>query len=118
MITNGKKSHYIALKCERTDDGFNGPISLSRLFRRVTSMHDKDFYCQNRLHSFKTDNAIEKHERLCDNDYCSVKMPTKSNKILKYNHGEKSLRTPFVIYADLECLLLKQQSCQNNPNES
>ena len=45
MITNGKKSHYIALKCERTDDGFNGPKSLSRLFRRVTSMHDKDFYC-------------------------------------------------------------------------
>ena len=119
MITNGKKSHYIALKSERTDDGFNGPIrSLSRLFRRVTSIHDKDFYCQNCLHSFKTDNAIEKHERLCDNDYCSVEMPTKFNKTLKYNHGEKSLRIPFVIYADLECLLLKQLSCQNNPNES
>ena len=27
------------------------------------------------------------------------------------------MRTTFVIYADLECLLLKQQSCQNNPNE-
>ena len=25
---------------------------------------------------------------------------------------------PFIIYADLECLLIKQQSCQNNPNES
>ena len=25
---------------------------------------------------------------------------------------------PFTIYADLECLLIKQQSCQNNPNES
>ena len=24
----------------------------------------------------------------------------------------------FAIYADLECLLIKQQSCQNNPNES
>ena len=34
-------------------------------------------------------------------------MPTKSNKILKYNHGEKSL-IPFVIYVDLECLLSKQ----------
>ena len=45
-------------------------------------------------------------------------MPTKLNKILKYNHGEKSLKTPFVIYVDLECLLLKQQSCQNNPNKS
>ena len=29
------------------------------------------------------------------------------NKILKYNHGEKSMRAPFVIYADLECLLEK-----------
>ena len=25
---------------------------------------------------------------------------------------------PSVIYLDLECLLFKQQSCQNNPNES
>ena len=34
MITNGEKWHYIALKSERTDDGFNHPIrSLSRLFR-------------------------------------------------------------------------------------
>ena len=41
-------------------------------------------------------------------------MPTKSNKMLKYNHGEKLLKTPFIVYADLECLLLKQQPCQNN----
>ena len=45
-------------------------------------------------------------------------MPTKLNKILKYNHGEKSLETVFVIYADLENLLIKKRSCQNNPNES
>ena len=36
MITNGEKSHYIALKSERPDDGLNRPIkSLSRLFRRI-----------------------------------------------------------------------------------
>ena len=39
-------------------------------------------------------------------------------KTLKYNHGEKSLKAPFVIYLDLECLLLKMLSCQNNPNNS
>ena len=56
---------------------------------------------------------------MCDNnDYCRVETPTKFNKILKYNHDEKSWKTPFIIYADLECLLLKQQSCQDNPNES
>ena len=57
---------------------------------------------------------LKKHERLCENnDYCNAEMPTKFNKILKYNHGEKSLKTPFIIYVDLE---LKQQSCQNNRN--
>ena len=32
-------------------------------------------------------------------------MPEEDNKILKYNHGEKSMRALFVIYADLESLL-------------
>ena len=45
-------------------------------------------------------------------------MPTNSNKILKYNCGKKSLRAPYVLYFDLESLLIKQQSCQNNPNKS
>ena len=35
-------------------------------------------------------------------------MPTENNNTLKYNHGEKSLKVPFTIYADLECLLIKQ----------
>ena len=34
-------------------------------------------------------------------------MPNEDNKILKYNHGEKSMKVPFIIYADLECLLEK-----------
>ena len=34
-------------------------------------------------------------------------MPKRFEKILKYNHGEKSLKAPFAIYPDLECLLKK-----------
>ena len=45
-------------------------------------------------------------------------MPTEDNNKLKYNREEKSLKPPFAIYADLECLLLKQQSYRNNHNES
>ena len=45
-------------------------------------------------------------------------MPNEGHKILKYNHGEKSLKTPAIIYADLECLLEKMHSCQNNPEKS
>ena len=45
-------------------------------------------------------------------------MPTKDTNIIKYNHGEKSMKVPFIIYADLECLLEKMSTCINNPNES
>ena len=64
MITNGEKWHYIALKSVRTDDGFNRSIrSLSRLFRGITSNNHGDFYCLGCLYSFRTDNALNKHER-------------------------------------------------------
>ena len=39
------------------------------------------------------------------------------DRILKYTHGEKPLKAPFSIYLDLECLLKKEQSCQNNPEK-
>ena len=45
-------------------------------------------------------------------------MPNEGNKILKYNYGEKSLNFPAIIYADLECLLKKMHSCQNNLEKS
>ena len=45
-------------------------------------------------------------------------MPSPNNDIIKYNQGEKSLELPFIIYADLECLLKKIDTCYNNPNLS
>ena len=44
-------------------------------------------------------------------------MPTKDNNIIKYNHREKSIKISFTIYADLECLLEKMSTSQNDPNK-
>ena len=44
-------------------------------------------------------------------------MPKEHEKI-KYLPGEKSLKVPFIIYADLECLLKKMRSCKYNPENS
>ena len=41
-------------------------------------------------------------------------MPNEDNKILKYNQGKKSLKAPVMIDADLEYLLEKMHSCQDN----
>ena len=45
-------------------------------------------------------------------------MSNEDSKILKYNYGENSMKAPFMIYADLECLLEKMHSCWNNPEKS
>ena len=107
MITDGEKWHYLVVK------------NLSGLFKGITSNHYGDFYCLNCFHSHRTKNKLEAHKKICENhDYCHVEMPTKDNNIIKYNHGEQSMKVPFIIYADLECLLKKMSTCISNPNES
>ena len=107
MIRDGQKWHYLIVK------------NLSGLLRGIRSNHKEDFYGLNCFHYYSTENKLEAHKKICENhDYCCVEMPTKNNNIIKYNHGEKSMKLPFVIYADLECLLEKMSTCINNPNES
>ena len=45
-------------------------------------------------------------------------MPDAENNILKSKPRKKSLKHAFIIYTDLECLLLKMNTCNNNPNGS
>ena len=45
-------------------------------------------------------------------------MPKEDNEVLKQNHAEKSLKHPFIIYADLQCLLKKMSIFHNNPERS
>ena len=42
-------------------------------------------------------------------------MSKENSKMLKYNHGEKSMKAPFLIYADLQFLLERINICHNNP---
>ena len=44
-------------------------------------------------------------------------MSEEDNKILKYHQGEKSMKVPFIIYADLESLLEKINTCHNKPEK-
>ena len=92
---------------------------MSALVRGITLNHNEDFYCLYCIRTFKTKNKLKKHERVChDHYYCYVEMPNEDNKILKHNHGEKSVKPPFIIYVELECLFEKMHSYQNNPEKS
>ena len=107
MISNDDNWHYLVVK------------SLPGLFRGITSNHKEDFCCLNCFHLHRTKNKLEAHKKICENhDYCHEEMPNEHNEIIKYSQGKKSIKLPFIIYTDLECLLKKMSACQNNPNES
>ena len=73
----------------------------------------------NYFQSYTTKSKLKKHKKVCENpDYCYAKMPEKDNKILKQNYGEKSMKVPFIIYADLEPLLENMSTRHNNPEKS
>ena len=100
MISNGENWHYLVVK------------SLPGLLKGITSSHNEEFFCLNCFCSYTTKNKLEEHKKICENNkYCHVEMPNKDNKIIKYNLGEKSIKSPFIIFADLEWLLEKMSTC-------
>ena len=94
--------HYLAVK------------SLPVLFRVITSSNNGYFYCLHCFHSYRTFNKLKKHERVCNNhNYCRIDMPKEQKK--KTLPGEKSLKTPFIVFADLEYLLKKRNIVKITP---
>ena len=92
---------------------------ISGLLRGTTSNHNGDFYCLSCLHSYRTKSKFKKHEKIYKNyDLFHLKMPDVDNNILESKPGKKSLKHTFINYADLECLLLKTNTCNNNPKKS
>ena len=45
-------------------------------------------------------------------------MPSEDTKILGFNQYRKSEKVPFIIYADLESLIVKTDECEANPEKS
>ena len=109
MIPNEERGgwNYLAVK------------KLSRLLREITSKYHGNFYCLNCLHSFRTENKLKSHEKICKNkDFCRIVMPSEKNNILEFNQYMKSDKIAYIIYADIESLIRKIDGCANNPEKS
>ena len=77
---------------------------LSTLLRVVASKHHGDFYCLNCLHSFRTENKLTSHEKVCKiKDFCEIAMPSEKF-FYQYMNSDKML---YIIYADIESLIKK-----------
>ena len=73
----------------------------------------------NCLHSFRTENKLKSHEKICKNkDFCGIVMSTEKDYILEFSRYMNSDKTLYIINADIESLITKIGGCANNPENS
>ena len=59
------------------------------------------------------------HKTRCENkDFCNVITPSYDKKVLEFNQNQKSDKSPFITYTDLERIIEKIDGCKNNPENS
>ena len=91
MIPNEEREgwHYLAVK------------KLSALLKGITSKNNGDSCYCHCLHSFKKENKLKSHKKVCKNkDFCGIALPSQKDNISKFSQYMKSDKTPCIIYSE------------------
>ena len=99
IISSGTKQHYVIVK------------NMSRLVGMQTNKHKgKTHICLNCFNTFSIEKSFKQHTEFClSNEAVKVDMPKKGSTI-KFDKFGKTLKVPFVIYADFESFTEKIKS--------
>ncbi|XP_018403208.1 PREDICTED: uncharacterized protein LOC108780113 [Cyphomyrmex costatus] len=98
-VQDGDTEHFVTIK------------HLSRLVgSQLSKKKTKKFFCDRCLHYFSSNEKLEIHSEDCGKlNKCAIRLPSEEKKWLEFhNYGMKE-RAPFVVYADLECVLRKTE---------
>ena len=107
FITNEEKQHYCWIK------------SFSRLLSAQVSKHEhKAYFCKRCLNKFASPEKLSEHIEICKENYaCKIEV-SKPGKTITFKNFKKSMRVPFVIYADFEAITENKDSVTPNPEKS
>lgn len=99
------KRHYVWIK------------NLSALIQtQVTkSNRGKKYICDRCLHYFYTPEKLNEHTAICeDMNSCKISLPDHENRWLFFENFKNKIEIPFIIYADIESLLVKRNHDEDN----
>ena len=75
------------------------------------------YFCKRRLNKFTTPEKLNEHIEICkENSACKIEVP-KPGETITFKNFNKSMRVPFVIYADFEAITEKKDSATSNPEK-
>jgi hypothetical protein len=113
LLKDGEKSHYVYIK------------NFEKLVKNQITKHKEGIsMCKRCFTHFDNQGGKDKlekkeeHQRFCDqHKIARIEMPTRK-PIVKFINIERSLKLPYVIYADFESLLLPHHTCQPDVSTS
>jgi len=107
LISDGEKQHYCLIK------------NMSRLLASQTSKHEHErHYCLRCLNGFPSDEKLKEHKESCSlREAVKVELPD-AGTFLTFKNYTRSMRVPFVVYADFESNTNQIDTCQPNPANS
>ncbi|XP_018359751.1 PREDICTED: uncharacterized protein LOC108758997 [Trachymyrmex cornetzi] len=75
---------------------------------QLTRKEHKKYFCDRCLHYFGSSEKLQIHSQDCQkmND-CAISLPSEDDRWLAFDNYNNMERAPFVVYADLECVLRK-----------
>ena len=113
LLEKDEKKHWCLIK------------NMSRLLSMQSSKHkETKFFCLNCLNHFSRKDLLEKHEEYCLNNEAVkielLKVNEKTGEIPKifFKNNNRSIRVPFIIYADFECFVKPIDSCEPSEEKS
>lgn len=95
LLTKVENSHWCWIK------------NLSALATRQITVHkSKLVFCDRCLNHFYSAEKLRQHSEYCANmNECQIVMPSAANNIINFKNVKKQMMVPFVVYADIECIL-------------
>ena len=107
LISNETTSHYCLIN------------NFSRLMASSTSKNEhKKYFCRNCLQGYYSKEALAKHCNYCKEHSCVRAELPKEGSSVRFNHVGRSMRVPFVVYADFESRIIPINTCSPNEKQS
>ena len=107
LISDDEKRHYCLIK------------SMSRLLSTQTSKRNgAQYYCMRCLNPFHSQESLDKHLEYCSaHEAVKIEMPGEGTT-LSFKNYNRSMRVPFIVYADFESFIKPIDTCGPNPENS
>ena len=94
LVSNHTTNHYCLIK------------DLNKMLYHLTKHKGKKYFCTHCLHGFTAQVLLQNHIEGCyKHDPTSVKLPEGRQSFMEFKDWKKTMKVPYVIYADFECIL-------------